>query len=316
MYVDQTRGRDLPALPLAEWRPTKDTLHLYCQIVGKIRMAATAPRNHWWNVPLYAAIRGLTTGRMRYGGLGFAIDMDFLDHRLVVRTDVGKTESVALRDGLSVQAFYDSVMGTLAGLGARLEISTEPVGLPGAPPHHEDTEHRSYDPAQVDRFWRVLAWVDGVFQEFSGWFSGKSSPVHLFWHDFDLAVTRYSGRRVPEREADPLAHESSTHEVIGFGFCPGGHGTPDAAFYSYTHPEPPDLTRQPLRPEQARWIPTEAGTHLAVLGWEDVRTSADPRRTLLAFLQSAYEAGGVTAGWEMADLESIYTPSEARTSRE
>ncbi|HEV7932779.1 MAG TPA: DUF5996 family protein [Actinomadura sp.] len=317
VYADRAQSAgDLPPLPLAAWRPTKETLHLYCQVVGKIRKSATAPRAHRWNVPLYVAIRGLTTGRMRYGGLAFAIDFDFLDHRLVLRTDVGRSESFALRDGLSVKDFYDTLLGLLQEFGARLEVETEPVGVPGAPPHDEDTEHSAYDPVQAERFWRVLAWVDGVFEEFSGWFSGKTSPVHLFWHDFDLAVTRYSGRRVQEEgKADPVAHESYTHEVIGFGFSPAGRGTGDASFYSYTHPEPPDLTRRPLRPAEARWIPTEVGTHLAVLAWEDVRTSADPRRTLLAFLQSSYEAGGITAGWEMADLESVYTPEEARIRR-
>jgi hypothetical protein len=314
VYAHQSAG-DLPPLPLAAWRPTKDTLHLYCQVVGKIRMSVSALSCHWWNVPLCVAIRGLTTGRMRYAGLAFAIDFDFLDHRLVVRTDVGKSESFALRDGMSVKDFHDTLLGRLDRLGARFEIETAPVGVP-APPHDEDTEHSAYDREQVERFWRALAWVDGVFEEFAGWFSGRTSAVHLFWHDFDLGVTRYSGRRVQEEdETDPVAHESYTHELIGFGFSPAGHGMEDASFYSYTHPEPPDLTDRPLRPARARWIPVEGGTHLAVLPWEDVRTSADPRGTLLAFLQSTYEAGGVTAGWEMADLESIRTPGEARARR-
>jgi hypothetical protein len=317
VHDDQTRSADvLPALPLAGWRPTKDTLHVYCQIVGKIRLAATSPRDHWWNVPLYVAIRGLTTNRMRYGGLGFAIDFDFIDHRLVIRTDVGKTVSFALQEGLTVKEFYNTIMDRLGDVGARVSISTEPVNVPMAVPYPEDTAHASYDAENVGRFWRVLSWADDVFEEFSGWFSGKTSPVHLFWHDFDLAVARYSGRRVMHRpQGDPGARETYTHEQIAFGFSPDDRRTHDASFYSRTHPEPPDLTRQPLLPERARWVRAENGTHVAVLAWEDVRTSADPRRALLTFLQSAYEAGGVTAGWEMADLESTYCPVEARVRR-
>ncbi|MBC6458929.1 DUF5996 family protein [Actinomadura sp. HBU206391] len=317
MHGDQAGVAEvLPPLPLAAWWPTKVTLHLYCQIMGQIRLAATAPHDHWSNVPLFLTIRGLTTRRMRYGGLGFAIDFDFLDHRLVVRTDAGSTESLALHDGLSVKDFHEALLGLLDRSGVHLTIGGKPLEVPVTTPFAEDTGHSSYDEALVGRFWRVLSWTDAVFEEFEAWFSGKTSPARLFWHSMDLAITRYSGRHAPQRSrTDPVTVESFTHEMIGFGLSPGDDRKPEASFYSCTQPEPPDLTLQPLCPQQARWIPFCDGTHRAILAWEDVRTSADPRRTLLTFLQSAYEAGGITAGWQMADFESTYFPAHARNPR-
>jgi hypothetical protein len=307
----------LPPLPLAAWWPTKVTLHLYCQIVGQVRRTMTAPHDHWSNVPLLLTVRGLTTGRMRYGGSGFAIDIDFLDHRVVVRTAAGWAESFTLHDGLSVQEFHQTLFGLLDRSGARVTIGGKPLEVPMTSPFAQDAEHSSYDDGLVERFWRALTWTDAVFEEFEAWFSGKTSPARLFWHSMELAISRYCGRRAPQRSTTGLGtgDPSFTPEMIGFGFSPGDDRMPEASFYSCTHPEPPDLPLQPLCPRQARWIPLPDGTHRAILTWEHVRTSADPRRTLLTFLQSAYEAGGITSGWQMADFESTYFPAHARNVR-
>lgn len=229
----------LPALPYAEWRATKDTLHLWAQVVGKIKLATTAPRNHWWNVPLYLDPRGLTTRRLRFGDIGFAIDFDFIDHQLVVRSNRKAPDSFSLHDGLSVSDFYRQIDEVLGRAGIEVTIDARPFGIPITTPFADDHEHDSYLREYVESFWRVLAWVDTVFEDFSSWFCGKASPVHLFWHSFDLAVTRFSGRKAPEpSEADPVTREAYSAELISFGFWPGDPNTEDASFYSYTHPEP------------------------------------------------------------------------------
>src|SRR4051794_15059154 len=187
---------DLPPLPLAEWEEAKTTLHLWAQIVGKIRMASTAPLNHWWNVPLYLDVRGLTTRRMHApSGITFEIVFDFVDHRLVVATNGGAVESFELVDGLSVAEFDERVHAILTRLDVEVAIVESPFGVPMTTPFPDDREHASYDRDAVQRFWRILDWSDGVFQEFAGWYCGKTSPVHLFWHSFDLALTRFGGSR-------------------------------------------------------------------------------------------------------------------------
>jgi hypothetical protein len=295
----------LPALPLEDWEATKDTLHLWAQIVGKIRMASTAPRNHWWHVPLYVDVRGLTTRRMHgAGGAVFQIRFDFVDHRLVVETNAGATASFPLVDGLSVSEFDRKVHETLADLGIDVEIKESPFGVPMTTPFADDDEHASYDPHAVERLWRILDWTDGVFEEFSGWFCGKTSPVHLFWHSFDLAVTRFGGKRAPVPPgADAVTQEAYSHEVVSFGFWAGDQHVREPSYYSYTAPEPAGLRDRPLRPEAARWTET-----LALLPYEAVRTAADPRAALLDFLESTYEAGAGAAGWDRKDFESSWCP--------
>jgi hypothetical protein len=299
----------LPPLPLSEWEPTKTTLHLWAQIVGKIRLASTAPRNHWWHVPLYVDVRGLTTRRMHAAnGVTFQIDFDFVDHRLVVRTNGGATESFGLHDGLSVAEFDERLHGVLRGLGIDVPIRESPFGVPMTTPFPADREHAAYDTGAIERFWRILDWTDGVFEEFSGWYCGKTSPVHLFWHSFDLAVTRFGGRRAPELPgADAVTQEAYTHEVVSFGFWAGDQNVGQPMYYSYTAPEPDGLREQPLQPEQARWGEQYGGS-MALLPYDAVRSAADPRATLLAFLESAYRAGADTAGWDRADLTSTWCP--------
>ena len=303
---------ELPVLRLEEWEPTKDTLHLWAQIVGKIRMASSAPRNHWWHVTLYVDVRGLTTRRMHApGGVTFQIDFDFVDHRLVVRTNRGRVESFPLVDGLSVAAFDKELHGALRRLGIDVAIREVPFGVPTPTPFPADAEHASYDAGAVERFWRILDWTDTVLEEFAGWYCGKTSPAQIFWHSFDLALTRFNGRTAPgASDLDPVNRETYSHDVVSFGFWAGDALVREATYYAYAAPEPPDLRAQTLRPEKARW--TDQGTgSLALLSYESVRTAADPRTTLLAFLESAYRAGSQGTGWNRDELTSSWCPDPA-----
>jgi Family of unknown function (DUF5996) len=304
---------ELPALPLTDWEPTKQTLHLWAQIVGKVRMGASTPKNHWWHVPLYVDVRGLTTRRLHApSGVAFDMSFDFIDHRLVVRTNKGSTDSFDLVDGLSVADFDTKLHHMLSELGVDVPIKETPFGVPMTTPFPEDSEHASYNADAVHRFWRILEWTDGVLDEFSGWYCGKSSPVHFFWHSFDLALTRFGGGRAPAMPgADAVTQEAYSHEAISFGFWAGDHNVREPTFYSYTAPEPDGLRDQPLRPEGAQWWTQGTGS-LAALTYETVRTSADPKATLLAFLESAYRAGANLAGWDSAGLESSWCPTPAR----
>ena len=301
---------ELPALPLEDWERTKDTLHLYAQIVGKLRLACAPPRNHWWHAALYLDARGLTTGPMRHREVTFQIDFDFVDHLLVVRTERGETERFRLHDGLAVADFYGQLFELLDAWGLALEIRAEPFGVPMTTTFAQDREHGTYDRDAVARYLRALLWIGNVFEEFVGWFCGKTSPVHLFWHSFDLAVTRFSGRRAPEQPGvDAVTREAYTHEVISFGFWAGDVRLREPAFYSYTAPEPPGLAKRPLHPAAAHWSPAN-GSHLALLSYEEVRTSAPARATLLDFLDSAYQAGAEAAGWDRRELSSSWCPEE------
>lgn len=293
----------LAELPLAEWERTKTTIHLWAQIVGKMRLALMPPRNHWWHVPLYVDVRGLTTRRLRASNeVTFQIDFDFVEHRLHVRTAAGTDDSFPLHDGLSVAEFDHALHELLARLGLDVAIKEEPFGLPLQTPFPVDRDHSSYDPDAVGRFWRILDWSDSVFDEFSGWFCGKTSPVHLFWHSLDLAFSRYVGRTAPASPGiDSVNAEAYSHEVIAFGFWAGDEQIPDPSFYSYTFPEPDDLHGRHLEPPEAHWTRRGDGS-LAILSYDAVRTAPDPRATLLAFLDSAYEAGAGAAGWPIEEL--------------
>ena len=307
----------LPELPLEEWDETRVTLRLYLQIVGKIRLALAPPKNHWWHVVFYVTSRGLTTRRMWSDGVGFELDFDFVDHRLVIRTNRGVVEELRLREGLSVADFYAGLFELLARHGIDVSILARSYGDPTPVPFAEDVADASYDAEFVDRFWRILAGSAEVLEEFSGWFNGKTSPVHVFWHSMDLAVTRFSGRRAPAMPtAGRVAQEAYSHEVISFGFWAGDASVRAPAYYSYTAPEPPGLAEQPLQPEEAFWAEVGSGSgHQARLWYEDVRLAESPRMTLLRFLQSAYEAGARTAGWPSDELVSSWAPSEATSAR-
>ncbi len=286
----------LPSLPLEEWEPTKETLHRHCQVVGKIRMELSPPRNHWWHVTLYVTSRGLATGPIPHPSGTFEISFDLLENRLEVLTSEEGEFSFAL-DDLPVADFYGSLLGGLRSLGIDVSINTSPFDLDDQHPLYENTLHCVCNREHVRRYHRMLSWVDQAFKKYAGRFNGKESPVHLFWHSFDLAVARFSGRRAPERPgADRVTREAYSHEVISCGFWAGDDNVREPAFYSYTAPEPEGLTEQPLEPEAAFWTP-EGGT--ALLMYEDVRKSDSPRDTLLAFLESTYLAGAQTAGWDV-----------------
>jgi hypothetical protein len=298
----------LPELHLADWRPTKDTLHLYAQIVGKIRLATTAPRNHWWNVPLYVDVRGLTTRRLHHHGTTFEINIDFVEHAAVVQTADGRSTSFELGSGVSVADFDARLHSALRALGIDVEIREQPFGIPMTTPFAQDVEHASWDRGAIGRFGYVLDWSDTVFEEFSGWFNGKTSPVHLFWHSLDLAVTRFSGRPSPPIDADPVTQEAYSQELISFGFWAGDDTFGDAA-YSYTAPEPEGLHDQPL--PVGEWIEYGTGS-LAILPYETVRSARDSRATLLAFCQAAYEAGARLARWDTTSFESKWCPTRTQ----
>ncbi|WP_333772970.1 DUF5996 family protein [Streptomyces sp. IBSBF 3136] len=294
-----------PPAPLPEWRDTKETLHRFAQIVGKIRLAASSRRNHWWNVPFHVTGRGITTRPMGQvdGNPVFTVDFDFVDHRLVVMTLDGEERSFPL-PGQSVASFYDQILAALAALGIRVSIAIpRPFDLPDADrPFAEDTEHATYDPVAANRYWRVLSQVASVLEEFAAGFSGKASPVHHFWHTFDIAHSRFSGRRVDQpRQADPVTREAYSSEVISFGFWFGDDTFAEPAFYSYTAPEPAGLTEAPLSPASAQWV-ARGDSHLAVLRYDAARAEADPRAAVLAFYESAYQAGAGRAGWDIAAL--------------
>ncbi|MCI0389285.1 MAG: DUF5996 family protein [Acidobacteria bacterium] len=291
-----------PSLPLEEWKDTYATLHMWSQIVGKIRLAQTPLVNHYWNVPLYVTSRGLTTSPIPYGTKTFEIDFDFLDHNLLITTCDKATKALPLIPR-SVADFYQELMVTLRSLGIEVGIHAKPDEVPEPIPFAEDYQHTSYDPDYANRFWRILVQVDRIFKEFRSRFIGKCSPVHFFWGSFDLAVTRFSGRRAPERpEADPITRESYSHEVISHGFWPGSGAIQAPAFYSYTAPAPPGLEREPIRPSRAFYSQEMSDF---ILLYDDLRQADSPDEMLLEFLQSTYEAGAKLANWDRAALERV-----------
>jgi Family of unknown function (DUF5996) len=308
-------GAFLPGLPLEAWAASKDTLHLWLQVVGKIKMAYMPPRNHWWHVTLYLDVRGLTTRRIPVDeSTKFEVGFDLVEHFVSITTNTGAEERLDLHDGISVAAFDRELHAMLERLGVDVAIIERPYGVPMTTGLTEDEEHASYDRDAVTRFWRILDWSDSVFEEFSGWFCGKSSPVQLYWHSLDLAFARFNGARAPVRpDADRVTQEAYSHEMIAFGFWPGDRELPEPSYYSYTAPEPAGLRRMKLAPP-ARWSERNGGS-LAVLSFDTVRSARDPEATLLGFLQSAYEAGAAAAGWDTAAFESSWCPTPEERSQ-
>jgi hypothetical protein len=289
-----------PELRWEDWSATAETLHMWTQIVGKVRLALSPLQAHWWNVPLYVSARGLSTSAMPYGADFLEIEFDFVNHQLLFRTSTGLSAYQPLR-AQSVADFYTEFQKTLSDLGVHVAIYATPVELAHPIPFAEDTEHAAYDPEYAHRFWRILIRTDQVFQKFSSRFIGKISPVHFFWGSFDLAVTRFSGRPGPPREgADPITREAYSHEVISAGFWPGNGGYGKAAFYCYAAPSPASLDAATIQPTQAFW---DRGLGEFILPYEDLRTSASPEDTLLSFLQSTYDAAADLAHWDRRALE-------------
>ena len=299
---DGTTGTDAwPSLPLRQWQDTYATLHLWTQIVGKVRLALAPMMNHWWQVPLYVTCRGLTTTAIPYGRRRFQIDFDFIDHALRITTSDNLTETFALRP-YSVADFYRELMDRLRALGLEVRIWPVPVEIPDPIPFEDDHQHAAYDPAYVERFRGVLLQADRLFTQFRARFIGKASPVHFFWGSFDLATTRFSGRPAPRRPgpANVIEDEAYSHEQCSCGFWPGGSGIDEAAFYAYGYPEPPGSSAAPLRPRAAYYSDK---LREFILPYEAVRASAAPDGTLLDFLQTSYEAVADRGGWDRTKLE-------------
>jgi uncharacterized protein DUF5996 len=295
-----------PPLPLREWDATRATLHMWTQVVGKVRLALSPHVNHWWEVPLYVTPRGMTTSPIPYGERVFEIDFDFLDHNLAMRASDGKNKFVPLYPR-SVADFYREFMAALHAMGIEVKIWPKPVEIADPIPFPDDHQHAAYDPEYVNRFHEILLHADAIFKEFRGKFIGKASPVHFFWGSFDLAVTRFSGRRAPEREgADLITRDAYSHECSSAGFWPGGGEITGPAFYSYTSPEPRGYSKYAVLPPAAFY---HTGIKEFILMYDDVRSAASPKATLQDFLQSTYEAGANLGKWDRGALEMPAVPS-------
>jgi Family of unknown function (DUF5996) len=303
--MSNTQPDHWPQLPLAAWRDTCATLHLWSQIVGKIRMARTPWLNHSWHVALYVTPNGLTTSPIPDGARTFQIDFDFIKHALQISTSDGANRHLALA-GHSVASFFNAVMAALAELGIHVAIDDMPNELPDPIRFSVDNLHKSYDPDAVRRFLQILVNADRVFKEFRTGFLGKASPVHFFWGSFDLAVTRFSGRGAPRHPggvphlSDAVACEAYSHEVSSAGFWPGSAAIDYPAFYSYAYPEPEGFRSTPVRPDAA-FFSEPLGEF--ILPYDAVRTANDPDQALLAFLESSYEAAAIAAKWDRNALE-------------
>ncbi|MGH7631997.1 MAG: DUF5996 family protein [Gemmatimonadales bacterium] len=313
MPLSDTQSGDTawPPLPLPEWQDTCRTLHMWAQIVGKTRLTLAPMENHWWQVALYVTPRGLTTSAMPDGTRTVAVDFDFLDHHLYVRASDGATREIPLVPQ-SVADFYAAYLATLRSLGLAIRLRPVPVEVETAIPFAQDRAHASYDADAANRWWRLLVQADRVMKRFRGRFLGKASPVHFFWGSFDLAATRFSGRRAPLHPGgapncpDYVMHEAYSHECSSCGLWPGGGAVAEPAFYAYAYPEPDGFRDYPMRPAAARY---DQDLREFVLPYESVRCAAAPDEALLEFCQSSYEAAAECGRWDRAALER---PSQER----
>jgi len=295
-----------PSLSYSEWADTKTTLHLYTQMIGKIRLALHPAKNHWWHVTFYLTSRGLSTGPIPYGHGVFSIEFDLLSHRLCIETSTEQAATIQLQQD-SVASFYRQVFKTLNGLGIDVSINPNPFDpshVGSDIPFGENTVHGQYEPELVVRFHQILTQIYPIFARLNSKFYGKCTPVHFFWHTFDYALTFFSGRAGPDvSQLDVVSQAAYSHEVISFGFWTGDENTPYPAFYSYTFPEPEKLSNTPLIPaDKANWVKPN-GSHLAILSYDDMRQTEQPADTLFDFFQSAFVAGATLAKW---DLDNLY----------
>jgi hypothetical protein len=289
-----------PAIPLESWRDTRDTLHMWTQIVGKICLAATPRSNHFWNIAFLVTPRGLTTPAMIAGQRAFTMTFDFVAHRLAIECSDGGAREITL-EPQTVADFYRRVMRTLREMGIEIKIWTMPVEVPDPIRFELDVTHRTYDAERAAAFWRVLLAIKPALERYRCGFIGKCSPVHFFWGSFDLAVTRFSGRRAPDRPgADSITREAYSHEVISHGFWPGGGTVSEPAFYAYAAPEPPGFRTAKVQPAAAFY---SGDFSEFILPYEAVRTASSPEADLTAFLASTYDAGADLAGWDRLQLE-------------
>lgn len=309
-----TREQIWPALPLDKWSDTYATLHLWTQIAGKIRLVESPWLNHSWSVTFYVTPSGITTGPIPHGDRTFQIDFDFVDHRLVIRTGEGRTGGFPL-EPQSVATFYRRLMDELEKLDLRIEIYRKPNEVGDPIPFDQDETHKSYDPEYANRFWRILVQADRVMKDFRARYTGKASPVHLFWGALDLAVTRFSGRPAPEHPggipnmSDAVTREAYSQEVSSCGFWPGGGAVPYAVFYSYAYPTPAGFSKAPVGPAAAFY---SADLGEFILPYDAVREADSPDAALMEFFQSTYEAAANLAGWDRKSLEAVHDPRRLR----
>jgi len=306
-----------PALPFSEWKQTAKTLHMWTQVVGKIRLALTPWTNHSWHVTLYVTARGLTTSPMFFNARALQIDFDFIDH--ILRFQTGDAAEKTVRLGpKSVATFYREVMAALSDLKIAVEINTTPNEVDPAVPFEKNEADAAYDPEYANRFWRVLLQADRVFKDFRSDFCGKCSPVHFFWGSFDLAVTRFSGRRAPEHPGgvphlpDVVTREAYSHEVSSLGFWPGNEMMPDPIFYSYAYPAPDGFSEAKVRPAFASY---NAQLKEFVLPYEKMRRSESPDTDLLDFARSTYDAASTLGSWDRAALTEVKPHLHSRPHR-
>jgi len=294
-----------PALPLEEWESTKKTLHLYLQIVGKVQLELAARENHWWHITFRLNHRGLTTNLIHYKNISFSIDNDFIQHQVIINTIEGKTKNIILEDHTSVPTFQKQLFDSLNDLGIYVKILARPFDFETTKPFAKCEEYCTYQRGYVNRFWKILLQIDSVFQEFRGRFVGKVSPAQLFWHSFDYAITRFSGDEGPKMEEGRSSDKDAySHEVISAGFWAGDNTVRNPAFYSYTYPAPEGLDKEAILPKEAQWIESN-GSPMALLMYDDMRQTENPRQTLLDFLESTYQAGAKLAKWDIEKMKYI-----------
>ncbi|MEQ8243549.1 DUF5996 family protein [Fulvivirga sp.] len=298
----------LPSLLYKGNEQKKMTLHLFLQIIGKIRLKSMPRKNHWWYVTEYVTTKGITTGSIPYneGMDTFDITLNVHQHQLEVSTSSGESASFTLLNGISVANFYQRLTEILKGFNISVSIVDKPFDLKIDKPFGEITEYQHYDETYTKDLWRILLWVDGVFKAFSGRFYGKTCPVHLYWHSMDLGVTRFSGNRAPAMaEGARLSDKDAySHECISFGFWAGDENMPEPAFYSYTYPSPEGINKEPLNPSAAEWVDSN-GSPMAILTYSNLLKTDDPHSALLDFMESAYSAGARKANW---DIEKLKVP--------
>jgi hypothetical protein len=297
-----TQKQQFPSIPLPDWEETKETLHLFIQIVGKIRLKLMSRKNHWWHATLYVNSRGITTGAMPCNNRTLELQFNFIQHTMEVNSSEGKSRQIALQNGLTVAQFYNQVLRALQEMYCGVKILAKPYDVKSKIPFAKDHEHHRYDAEKVQKYWYALTHIDQIFKEFSGRFYGKTSPVHLYWHHFDLTFYRFSGKKVPiDPELSIVEKDAYSHEIIAFGFWPGDEIVREPTFFSYTYPLPAEIENEILEPEEAKWVEYN-GSPMAFLSYEDFRNAPDPKKALLDFLESAYQAGAKLANWPIEEL--------------
>jgi len=292
-----------PEFPLENWLATKETLHRYLQIVGKLRLALNSKKNHWWHLTLYVNSRGIYTGSIPNGDFSFEIQFDFIHHQLQVFTSKGDSRFFELKDGLSVKDFFHKLSDILNELAIDFEILAKPFDLSDSIPFEECSQHNTYNPHAVHKAWQILVQVNMVLEEFSGRSYSKTCPVHIYWHHLDLVVTRFSGDKAPEMNTTSIVErEAYSHEVISFGFWFGDDNIREPAFYSYTYPAPQEINKTKLQPDSAKWVDSN-GSPMAILLYNDIREKDNAKELIMDFLESSYRAGASLSGWNLEDLE-------------